>query len=74
VVREIRREELGSIYIGRNISDFVWNGTDEFGDRLANGVYFYRVITKIDGETIERRESGADGYFKKDFGKMYLMR
>jgi len=37
-------------------------------------VYFYRVLTKIEGETVEHRDSGADGYFKKEFGKMYLMR
>jgi hypothetical protein len=74
VVREITRDELGAVYIGRNISDYVWDGTDEFGDRLANGVYFYRVISKIEGEQVERRSSGADVWFKKDFGKMYLMK
>lgn len=74
VVREITKAELGNIRIGRNISDYAWDGTDEFGDRLANGVYLYRVIMKIDGENIERRTSGADQYFIKDFGKMYLFR
>lgn len=74
VVREIDRHELGHIHIGRNITDYTWDGRDEFGDRLANGVYFYRVITKIEDEKIEHRESGADRYFKKEFGKMYLMR
>lgn len=74
VVREITRHELGDIRIGRNITDFKWDGTDEYGDRLANGVYLYRVIVKIDNETIDHRESGADSYFTKEFGKMYLMR
>jgi len=32
------------------------------------------VIMKIAGETIEHRASGADDYFIKDFGKMYLFR
>jgi len=74
VVREITKNELGDIHIGRNISEFRWNGTDEFGDALANGVYLYRVIVKIDNETIDHRDSGADQYFTKEFGKMYLMR
>jgi hypothetical protein len=74
VVREITKDELGDIRIGRNISEYRWNGTDEFGDALANGVYLYRVIVKIDNETIDHRESGADQYFTKQFGKMYLMR
>ena len=50
------------------------DGKDQYGDRLANGVYLYRVITKLHGEDIENRETAADQYFKKGWGKMYLMR
>ncbi len=74
VVREITKDELGDIHIGRNITEFSWNDTDEFGDALANGVYLYRVLVKIENEDVELRESGADQYFTKSFGKMYLMR
>jgi hypothetical protein len=74
VVREITVDELGPIKIGRNITEYTWDGTDEYGDQLANGVYLYRVIVKIDGDDIDHRESGADEYFTKDFGKMYIMR
>ncbi|MCR9172703.1 MAG: C25 family cysteine peptidase [bacterium] len=74
VVREISEDELGPINIGRNITEFAWDGTDEFGDPLANGVYLYRVKTRLNGESIEHRESGADQYFTKNFGKMYLLR
>lgn len=74
VVKEINENELGTIHIGRNITEYAWDGTDEFGDPLANGVYLYRVKAKINGEDIKHRESGADAHFKKDFGKMYLMR
>ncbi|MCC7051129.1 MAG: hypothetical protein IT239_05055, partial [Bacteroidia bacterium] len=74
VVREIDLAELGPIHIGRNITDYAWDGTDMFGDRLANGLYFYKVITNIDGNEIELRQTQADQYFKKGFGKMYLMR
>lgn len=74
VIREISEDELGPIHIGRNITEFAWDGTDEFGDPLANGVYLYRVKTRINGESIEHRESGADQYFTKNFGKMYLLR
>ncbi|MFK7785541.1 MAG: C25 family cysteine peptidase [Crocinitomicaceae bacterium] len=74
VVREITEDELGQIHIGRNITEYAWDGTDEFGDPLANGVYLYRVKTELNGESIEHRESGADGHFTKGFGKMYLLR
>lgn len=74
VVKEINEAELGPVQIGRNITEFAWDGTDEYGDPLANGVYLYRVKAKINGEDIKHRESGADAHFRKDFGKMYLMR
>jgi hypothetical protein len=74
VVREIHKDELGPINIGRNISDFAWDGTDTYGDRLANGLYLYHVITQINSEEIEHRETSGDGYFKKGFGKMYLFK
>jgi flagellar hook assembly protein FlgD len=74
VVREIYQDEIGPIHIGRNITEFAWDGKDEFGDQLANGVYLYHVITRINGSEIEKRETAADQFFKKGWGKMYLMR
>lgn len=74
VVREITQDELGPIRIGRNVTEYAWDGRDEFGDQLANGVYLYRVNARIDGESIDHRSSGADAHFKKNWGKMYLMR
>ncbi len=74
VVREITTDELGPINIGRNITQFAWNGKDEYGDQLANGVYLYTATAYIGGQDIEHRGSGADKFIKKNFGKMYLMR
>ena len=74
IVREITQAEIGPIRIGNNITEFAWNGTDEFGDKLANGVYLYRVIVKNKGENMEKRETSADQAFKKGFGKLYILR
>jgi hypothetical protein len=74
LVREIDLSELGAIHIGRNITDYSWDGKDQFGDQLANGIYLYRVVTNINGESIEKRDSGASKYFTKEFGKMCLIR
>jgi len=74
VVREIMLDEFGPIRIGRNISNYRWDARDEFGDRLANGVYLYRVIARINGEDITNRDGGAGQYFKESFGKMVLFR
>jgi hypothetical protein len=77
VVREITAEELGPLRIGRNVTDFKWDGTDQFGQKLANGVYLYRVIVSQDGKALEKfRQDGVDTdrYFNGGYGKMYLMR
>ncbi|MDI9339947.1 MAG: C25 family cysteine peptidase [Sediminibacterium sp.] len=74
VVREITRSELGPLRIGRNITEYAWDGKDEFGDKLGNGVYLYKVITKLNGQSIEKRSTEADKYFVKEFGKMVIMR
>jgi hypothetical protein len=77
VVREITRQELGPLRIGRNITEFKWDGTDQFGQKLANGVYLYRVIAQLDGKTLDKYKASGDQtdqYFNKGYGKMYLMR
>ena len=74
VVREITESELGPIRIGRNITAFAWDGKDNFGDQLANGVYLYRVIVRKGGQEIKHLESDADAYFHKGLGKMYILR
>ena len=74
VVREVLKEELGPIRIGNNISEFAWNGRDEWGDQLANGVYLYKVFVQHSGDSFEHRKTKGDQAFRKGFGKMYLLR
>jgi len=77
VVREITKDELGPIHIGRNITEFKWDGTDQFGQRLANGVYIYRVVTTLDGKKMDKYKAKGDDtdkFFNSGYGKMYLMR
>jgi hypothetical protein len=74
VVREIFQEELGPLYIGRNITEYAWDGRDSYGDPLANGLYLYRTIVRLGEEDMKRMQSGADGHIQHGFGKMYLLR
>jgi hypothetical protein len=81
VVREITKDELGTLHIGRNITDFKWDGTDMYGQKLANGIYLYRVITNHNGKALEKyrstevdNEDNTDKFFNNGYGKMYLMR
>ena len=74
IVKEIHKAELGPLRIGNNITDYYWDGTDNYGDRLANGVYFYKVDIQYYDDQLQHIETDADRYFKQGMGKMYLMR
>lgn len=74
IVKTIQRDELGPLHVGRNITEYAWDGKDDFGDKLANGVYLYKVQTKLNGQTIEHRSTEADAFFTKQLGKMVIMR
>jgi hypothetical protein len=77
VVREITKEELGPLHVGRNITEFKWNGTDMYGNRLANGVYLYHVVTNLNGKSLDKYKSAGDNtdkFFNNGYGKMYLMK
>lgn len=74
MVKEIVLDETSGLHIGNNISSYAWNGTDTYNDRLANGVYIYRVIAKIGSEKIDLYPTELDKFFKNGYGKMYLMK
>lgn len=77
IVREITKDELGPLHIGRNITEFKWDGTDQYGQKLANGIYLYRVVTNLNGKALDKYKADGDNtdkYFNKGYGKMYLMR
>jgi hypothetical protein len=74
VVREITQDELGPLRIGNNETDYAWDGRDEFGDQLANGVYLYKVYLKAKGQQIELRQTAGDQAFTNGYGKLYLLR
>ena len=77
IVREITKDELGPLHIGRNITEFKWDGSDMYGQKVANGVYLYRVLTNLNGKSLDKFKDDGDNtdkYFTKGYGKMYFMR
>ncbi len=82
IVKEITKLELGALHLGRNITDYKWDGTDQYGSKLANGIYLYRVLTNLNGASLDKFKTtdsfgdniDTDKYFNKGYGKMYLMR
>ena len=79
IVKQITKGELGNIHVGRNITEYKWDGTDQWGGKLANGVYLYRVVTAgangLPMEKLKVNESdNTDKYFNKGYGKIVLIR
>ncbi|MBX2935502.1 MAG: hypothetical protein KF825_14760, partial [Ferruginibacter sp.] len=77
VVREITKDELGPLHVGRNITEFKWDGTDTYGAKLANGVYLYRVLTNLNGKSLDKykaEDDNTDKFFTKGYGKMVILR
>ena len=75
LVKEITERELGNLKIGTHVTDYKWDGTDIYGNRLGNGVYLYQVTIKDAlGKTWEDYKSKADNYFDNGFGKIVLLR
>ena len=77
IVREITKDELGPLHIGRNITEFKWDGSDQYGQKVANGIYLYRVVTNLNGRSLDKYKAdddNTDKYFNNGYGKMYLMR
>lgn len=74
VVKEITQDEIGPIHIGNNKTEYAWDGCDQYGDQLANGVYLYKVKVYKDGKEMKMRATSADRAFKHGYGKLYLLR
>ena len=75
VVRDIDLASTEDLKIGTHQTEFSWDGTDEYGDQLANGVYLYRMIVSDEsGTELEKRDNGTDRFFERGLGKVVLIR
>lgn len=75
IVKELTQDVLGPLKVGTHQTDYAWDGTDEYGDRLANGVYLYRIsVQDAAGKDWDGFNTSADKFFNKGFGKMVLLR
>jgi hypothetical protein len=75
IVREITQDEIGPLRIGTHRTDYVWNGTDTYGEKLSVGVYLYRIIAKKkSGDTFDTYKTATDNLFQQGFGKLVIIR
>lgn len=82
VVRELTELDLGPLEEGTHLTERSWDGTDEYGNKLATGTYLYRVVMKdINGKTYSSFEDLAEAeqtdtrkFFTKGLGKLVILR
>lgn len=78
LVKIIDLAETNDIQIGKNITNYAWDGTDEYGDKLANGVYLYKIVSRMENTGVKleaaKENESLNKYFDKGWGKMYIMR
>jgi hypothetical protein len=61
--------------IGTHVTDYKWDGTDMYGNKLGNGVYLYQVVCKdAFGGEWESFENQSDNFMDKGFGKIVILR
>lgn len=73
IIREVSKEELGPLKVGTHLTEFAWDGKDQFGDQLATGVYLFRFLYS-DDKNWETLQTGADKYTVGGIGKMVLIK
>lgn len=75
IVRELTQDDLGPLRIGTHQTDFAWDATDTYGDRLANGVYLYQIMAKDrNGKDLLKQDTGTNAFFKNGIGKLVILR
>lgn len=82
VVRELTEMDLGPLQEGTHLTEHAWDGYDEYGNKLANGTYLYRVVMKDSAgksytsyEELEGSGSAdARRFFTKGIGKLVILR
>jgi hypothetical protein len=72
LIREVPATTLGPLRLGYNVTSFRWDGTNQFGYRLASGVYLCRLIaSSISGEQHPYEKRG--GVYLLGQGQLVLL-
>lgn len=75
LVREITQDEVGTLRIGSAQTACVWDGTDQAGKPLPNGIYFYEIdIRKANGQPFDPLDPTSYPLFQSNFGKIVILR
>lgn len=73
LVRVVRSSELGPLRLGRTVCVFEWDGSDQGGHPLANGVYTCRILAQDINSAVTPYRKIAGSLLLAE-GKVYLQR
>lgn len=72
LIRTITSDELGPLRVGTHTTEFVFDGTDGQGNKIASGAYLYRLTAlDKDGRRIPHPDPSESN---EDWGKMIILR
>lgn len=76
LVRTLTARDLGPLQVGNNLTVNAWDGTDEWGNKLANGVYLYKVTLNDPQNDFKNFQVNDKEqiHFESGFGKMVILR
>ncbi len=76
-IKHIYINEYDVVHIGRNTTFYVWDGTDDYGYKVSQGMYFYKAYATLDGEKIYENEDLSkltSKLYSIKFGKLIYIR
>ena len=73
LVQVITLDDIGTIHVGQNLTEYKWDGRSLNGELLPNGVYHYRVEYDLSGTGIEYLDSD-DQFREPGIGKILILR
>jgi len=76
VIKTVTQEELGPVVVGTNKTSYRWDGTEQNGGRVANGMYFYKIELYDQNDNLIPVKTDNDNaiYFNNGYGKVILLR
>lgn len=74
LVREFSSDEIGPLKVGSHAMPFMYNGTDQAGNRLTRGVYFYKLTAEDeDGKSVINKPVDVDMFSRNGWGKLVIL-